>query len=146
MTRARRILVGLVGVLLSGCVSGGLAALDGTPSVARAQVPEPSAPLPQVPETGGKPKVSLPAPPPAQSNLLPALSPLQPLQAPLDIQQTTALLNGSKICVRVRAWVNGRPIFEDELLHSAGPELSRSAPRRLPRSSTRCWTTSSIRK
>ena len=123
MTCARRILVGLVGVLLSGCVSGGLAALDEGPSVTRAQVSEPSAPLPQVPETGGKPKVSLPAPPPAQSNLLPAPSPLQPLQAPLDIQQTTALLDGSKICVRVRAWVNGRPIFEDELMHSAGQEL-----------------------
>lgn len=124
MTWPRRILVGLSGLLLSGCVSGGLANLDGDgpAALARAQLPDSSAPLPKT-DPSAKPTMSLPSAPAAQSNLLPPVSPLAPASAPVTIQQATALLDGSKVRVRVRAWVNGRPIFEEELIESVKPHL-----------------------
>ncbi len=119
MTWARRILVGLSGLLLSGCVSGGVAGLDDVAALARSQVPEPA----DKPADNGKPNLSLPTAPSEQSKLLPTLSPLVPASATVNVQQATALLDGSTVRVRMRAWVNGRPIYEDEVLHSAGPQM-----------------------
>jgi len=48
--------------------------------------------------------------------------PAQP--APSGIQQTSLVSRGT-VRVRVRAWVNGRPLFDNEVMQLAGPELSR---------------------
>ena len=37
----------------------------------------------------------------------------------------TSLASRGTVRVRVRAWVNGRPIFDDEVMQGAGPELRR---------------------
>jgi hypothetical protein len=115
MTWARRILVGLIGLHLAGCVSvdpprppGGA----GGPAVSSAFEPEQPAPLV---------RAQLPEPPPPKSSLLPSPSPLVPASATFTTQQAAAMMDGSKVRVRVRAWVNGRPIFEDELMHAVGP-------------------------
>jgi parvulin-like peptidyl-prolyl isomerase len=120
MTWARRIVVALLGLHLAGCASlappaiapggaGGLATESRFDN-------EPQTPAPQA-------RGQLPDPPPPESKLLPAVSPLAPSTPTITVQQATALLDGSKVCVRVRAWVNGRPIFEDELMQALGPSL-----------------------
>src|SRR6516162_9001326 len=54
----------------------------------------------------------------------PASKPPIPAQPDSGIQQTS-YANRGKVRVRVRAWVNGRPIFDDEVMQGAGPEMRR---------------------
>jgi parvulin-like peptidyl-prolyl isomerase len=46
-----------------------------------------------------------------------------PIVDPNAIQASFA--SRGKVRVRVRAWVNGRPIFEDEVIQAAGPDMRR---------------------
>jgi peptidyl-prolyl cis-trans isomerase SurA len=107
---SRWIGVGLIGLSITGCVSTGRPApmpehslaLDITeeqaPRLSRAQQSEARRPIP-IPAT------QAPAPP-AGATLQTSLS-VKPAPAP----------------VTPRAWVNGKPIFEDEVLYIIGPEL-----------------------
>jgi hypothetical protein len=123
------LLIGLGAVALTGCTSSRTANLGGTatpgapmaelepegPRLARAQVPEPSTPA-------LKPSAVLPTAPP--EGLAPAANPLSPAAQPgSGTQQVAALLESSKVRVKVSAWVNHRPIFEDELAQIIAPAL-----------------------
>lgn len=118
MGRAARIggglLVGLC-ALLVGCTTGqSLAQLapgeslvaDITPRVdprlARAQLPEPGQFAP------------------------PSLPPRTPAAPPTPNIQQTKLLSSAEVRVKVRAWVNGKPLFDDEVMQVAGPQLQRA--------------------
>ena len=63
--------------------------------------------------------------PPQPIEIVPALGVNQPAQQPI---QQTSFANRGKVTVQVRAWVNGRPIFEEEVKQQEGPELSRLPP------------------
>ncbi len=123
-----RVVVGGLGLLLAGCVSGGTANLgglgasplakldDAPPWLARSQVPEPGGS-----NDTAKPAMVLPNTP---ANLLPSGNPLiTPAAATISPKQAAALIEGSKVRVKVRAWVNGVPIFDDELMYAVGPML-----------------------
>lgn len=76
-------------------------------------------------QTPDGPAVTLkqPLPPPE-----PLSKPL--IAAPIATQtdggiQPVSYANRGKVRVRVRAWVNGRPIFDDEVMQGAGPEIRR---------------------
>jgi parvulin-like peptidyl-prolyl isomerase len=91
---------------------------DSQPRLARSQQPEPAPPF--------KPAASLSVPvslPPVQPGVLPAGNPLLSGSTTIGVQQAAALLESSKERVKVRAWVNGRPIFDEELVQVAGPYL-----------------------
>ncbi len=143
MARAYRILggvvIGLGGLLAAGCASGRTAGVGaGAPgpllatqtedlaAVVRSQQPE-TAPAPFTASSAVKPALALPAP---QTHLLPAGNPLLPAAASLNAQQAAALLDSSEVRVKVRAWVNGQPIFDEELMQAVGPFLNQLA--RLP--------------
>src|SRR5207253_8058511 len=52
--------------------------------------------------------------------------PPPPIAAPAGFgPQQVSYANRGQVRVRVRAWVNGRPIFEDEVMQAAGPEMRR---------------------
>ena len=113
-------LVGLSGWLLSGCASE-------LPDWARSQhsyaedISLKAAPVVRL-QTPDGPAVTLKQPllPPPE----PASKPPIPAQPDSGIQQTS-YANRGKVRVRVRAWVNGRPIFDDEVMQGAGPEMRR---------------------
>jgi hypothetical protein len=44
---------------------------------------------------------------------------------PPGVTQASFSLSNGSVRVQVRAWVNGRPIFQDELVQGVGPELNR---------------------
>lgn len=88
--------------------------------VARGQLPDPAPPQPFKPATAIKTPLALPSP---QTDLLPKGNPLLPVSNTVGAQQAAALLDGSEVRVKVRAWVNGRPIFNDELMQMVGPSL-----------------------
>ena len=128
-------LCGSIGLLATGCQGGPAAGFGGrvpgpmvavgaepdAPSVIRAQLPDPTPPQPFNPATALKTPLSLPSP---QTDLLPKKgNPLLQVSNPVDAKQAAALLDGSVERVKVRAWVNGRPIFNDELMQMVGPSL-----------------------
>jgi peptidyl-prolyl cis-trans isomerase SurA len=133
-------LVFAISMLQVGCISGPVAALgngpatDGLqltafneptePRLARSQVPEQGTPPADAPKAGLKL-------PPAESNLVPSGNPVLTTSATvISPRQAAALIEGSKVRVKVRAWVNGRPIFDDELMQKVGPFVMEAA--RLP--------------
>jgi hypothetical protein len=116
-------LIGLSGWLLTGCASG-------LPDWAQSQhsyaeeISLKAAPVVRL-QTPDGPAVTLkqPLPPPE-----PPSKPL--IAAPIAIQpdagiEPVSYANRGKVRVRVRAWVNGRPIFDEEVLQGAGPEMRR---------------------
>jgi len=60
-------------------------------------------------------------------HVVPPEAPSQPPSAaqPDAAIQQVSYANRGKVRVAVRAWVNGRPIFDDEVLQGAGPEIRR---------------------
>ena len=128
--------IGLSGWLLTGC------ACD-LPDYAMpkrsfaADISETSA-RPQVRSQVGDGPLGKPqqAPPPASAGLLQVERPpafmegsktpaiLVPPPPGLGVTQTSLASRGT-VRVRVRAWVNGRPIFDDEVMQAAGPEMRR---------------------
>jgi hypothetical protein len=126
-------LAGLLAVLLAGCTTGRTASLggpapgslqlaeldDAPPRLARSQAADPGGPPSRINEA--RPVTSLPEPP---KNLLPGAAPILPVSATLGQQQVAALLDGSKLSVKVRAWVNGQPIFDDEVRQLVLPMLA----------------------
>lgn len=88
--------------------------------LARAQLPDPAPPQPF--NSANATKTPLPLPP-APSNLLPNGNPLLQISSTIGAQQAAALIDGSQVRVKIRAWVNGQPIFHDELLQVVGPSL-----------------------
>jgi parvulin-like peptidyl-prolyl isomerase len=114
-------LLGLgAGLCVTGCFTGGINQVPGleslatdltaeaSPRVARSQQPNPSDPRfrPQLaPPTLTPP----PPPPPASGN---------------SIQQLS-LTPAKNVRVSVRAWVNGKPIFEDEVMQGLSPNVMR---------------------
>jgi hypothetical protein len=135
MADGGRLLCGIaIGLLLTGCASGPassigartpgpvMASLDpDPPTTARAQLPEPPPSQPFKPAGAVKEPWSLP---PVRTDLLPSGNPALPTADPIGVQQATALIETSHVRVKVRAWVNGQPIFDDELLHTVGPALN----------------------
>jgi peptidyl-prolyl cis-trans isomerase SurA len=127
-------LFGSIGLLSPGCQGGPTAGFGGrvpgpmvamgtepdAPSVIRAQLPDPSPPQAFKPATALKTPLALPSP---QTDLLPKGNPLLPVSNTVGAQQAAALLDGSEVRVKIRAWVNGRPIFNDELMQMVGPSL-----------------------
>ena len=127
------------GVVLSGCLMaegpvGKLPVSRDTPfaldvpekdnysrSTARSQQPE----MPSPPQSTGNPG----SPPPAPVQAAPQMPPAPPGQAgtPAIPIQTVNFGGAAKSpgTVRVRAWVNGKPIFEDEIFNMLGPQLRR---------------------
>jgi parvulin-like peptidyl-prolyl isomerase len=61
-------------------------------------------------------------PPPDPPIALPTVPPPGPGIVPASLK------NQGTVRVSVRAWVNGRPIFDEEVMQLAGPELSRLHP------------------
>jgi hypothetical protein len=98
--------------------SSQLADLD-RPPIARSQLPDNSTPPAR--STEPKPTVALPAPP---TNLLPGANPILPVSGTLGTSQVAALLDGSKLSVKVRVWVNGHAVFDDELRQLVLPALA----------------------
>jgi peptidyl-prolyl cis-trans isomerase SurA len=135
MAGGSRILFGImIGLLLTGCTSGpassigvrtpgGLMADLGAeqPTTTRAQLPDPMPPQPFKPAGAVKEPWALPA---VRTDLLPSGNPALPGAGPIGVQQATALIESSDVRVKVRAWVNGQPIFDDELLHTVGPAIN----------------------
>jgi hypothetical protein len=113
-------LVGLSGWLLTGCASE-------LPDWARSQhsyaedISLKAAPVVRLQTPDGS-AVTLRPPllPPPEALSKPPI----PAQPDPGIQQTS-YANRGKVRVHVRAWVNGRPIFDDEVLQGAGPEMRR---------------------
>ena len=114
--------VGILGV--SACLLGGCTQLPdwAQPRHSLAQViSEPGIPQPRAQMSDG-PKIG-------------PIAPLKPIDiaAPMPIETTSqkaeiqqaSYTNRGTVRVRVRAWVNGRPIFDNEVMQMAGPELSR---------------------
>jgi parvulin-like peptidyl-prolyl isomerase len=143
MAWGNRILGGIlavaIGVLPAGCIAdrtaridtghGLLTDFDETPRLTRAQVPEPGTPPAGAPRAG----LTLPT---AQSNLLPQGNPVVTTSATIiNPQQAAALIEGSRVRLKVRAWVNGRPIFDDELMHAVGPFLAEASKLQEPQRS-----------
>jgi parvulin-like peptidyl-prolyl isomerase len=102
-------------------------------SLIRSQTPD--TPMVTLPKPGETPLVTLPNP-----NLKegPPLVTLQkPASAAITVPTTLApndpgvvqssMANRGRLRVHVRAWVNGRPIFDDEVMEVAGPELRRAS-------------------
>jgi peptidyl-prolyl cis-trans isomerase SurA len=129
------VLVGAIGLLLAGCQAGTTANIGGPglgpmmaaiepeqASVARAQLPDPpAAPQPFTAATATKTPLPLPPPP---SNLLPSGNPLlQASSKTIGAQQAADLIDASQVRIKVRAWVNGRPIFHDELMQIVAPAV-----------------------
>ncbi len=117
---------GLGALVLTGCASGGGTALPAQKTSLAADITTPAEPRlarMQRPEPGGGVGLRTPiaAPPPARSVLEPAAASLLPQPGP-ETQQTS-LVNRSEVRVSVRAWVNGRPLFDDEVMQVAGPTL-----------------------
>jgi hypothetical protein len=124
-------LIGCSGLLFAGCTAGHVAGVgapsagilaavpepDATPRLARAQLSDPAAlPKSAVPV---KPVVELP---PA-SGITPAGNPLLPVTGTVGAKQAAALIEASEVRVKVRAWVNGKPIFDDEMMQMVGPSV-----------------------
>jgi foldase protein PrsA len=138
--RSAVVVVGLVGLLSAGCVGGRLGGVGTVapggplvaesapepdlPPLARAQLPEPPPALPPKQAVGPKPAMVLPPPSPGT---LPAGNPVLPVSNTVGAERAAVLLEGSDLRVKVRAWVNGRPIFEEELMQVIGPFLREAA-------------------
>jgi hypothetical protein len=113
-------LVGLSGWLLTGCASE-------LPDWARSQhsyaedISLKAAPVVRLQTPDGS-AVTLKQPllPPPD----PPSKPPIPAQPDAGVQQVS-YANRGKVRVRVRAWVNGRPIFDEEVIQGAGPEMRR---------------------
>ena len=112
----------LIGWSLAGCatlpdyaVPRGSLAMDISPrqaELARSQMQDaPPAVLQKPVIPPPDPPVALPTVPPPGPGIVPA-----------------SLKNQGTVRVSVRAWVNGRPIFDEEVMQLAGPELSRLHP------------------
>jgi parvulin-like peptidyl-prolyl isomerase len=129
-------LVGMSGWLLTGCVNEPDWALP--TRTLSADISQPAVPVvrsqigdvpgvtlkqPETPPAG--PIMPLIAPPPG-FGVTPERPAALTVNPPVDpgTQQTSFAARG-KVRVRVRAWVNGRPIFDDEVMQAAGPELRR---------------------
>ena len=118
----RRAWMGVMGLLFAGCVGlpdyaiprGSLAADISAPPAPLARSQMQNAP----PVTLQKPLIPPPDPP--------VVLPTSPPPGTGALQ--TSLTNRGTVHVRVRAWVNGRPIFDDEVMQMAGPELARLHP------------------
>src|SRR5262245_20988201 len=68
-------------------------------------------------------RVQIASPQPIE--IVPASGVNQPAQPPI---QQTSFANRGTVSVQVRAWVNGRPIFEEEVKQQEGPELNKLPP------------------
>ena len=115
-------LIGLVGLAVAGCASADSAALPiqkqsmaadipplGSPRLSRAQRPEGNVTLSR--PVSAPPTVAAPPAPPG---------------TPADSgTQQTSLVTRGNVRVNVRAWVNGKPIFDDELAQMGGAEMIR---------------------
>jgi parvulin-like peptidyl-prolyl isomerase len=119
-------ITGISGLLLTGCLSNGpemdilsRRSLADDLSEPRSQVARA-----QQPEKGKVPTLERPTPAtPGQLVSQPSLSQLPPAAgSPI---QPASLVNRGSARVTVRAWVNTKPIFEDEVQQMAGPEMNR---------------------
>lgn len=123
--RQRRTIAGLLvgtsaGVLLSGCFTGGVNQLplheslatdltaEAAPRLARSQQPDARSST-ATPQPAPKPLTSAPPPPP-----------------PPDGARQVSLVPTKNVRVSVRAWVNGKPIFDDEVMQQISPNLMRN--------------------
>ncbi len=118
---------------MSGCASlPDWAMPTESPSASIMQTPSPRVARPQAPDSPAG--VTLKRPVGATGDSGPPIGPppgiaLPPGVAPPSdfnpgIMQTNLTLKGT-VRVSVRAWVNNRPIFDDEVMQVAGPELGR---------------------
>ena len=115
-------LIGISGLLLTGCASDLPDWAQPTRSLA-ADINQPAVPLVRSQAPDG-PAVTLQKPllPPPGFGGPPAALP----QPPADFgTQQVSMTSRANVRVRVRAWVNGRPIFDDEVMQMAGPDLRR---------------------
>jgi parvulin-like peptidyl-prolyl isomerase len=115
-------LIGISGLLLSGCASDLPDWAQPKRSLA-ADISQPAMPLVRSQAPDG-PAVTLQKPllaPPGFGST-PAALPQPP--ANFGTQQVS-MASRANVRVRVRAWVNGRPIFDDEVMQMAGPDLRR---------------------
>jgi hypothetical protein len=114
-------LIGMSGWLLTGCASE-------LPDWARSQHS-----YAEDISLKAAPVVRLQTPDGPAVTLKPPLLPPQPLSKPMiaapiaappdEGVQQVSYANRGKVRVHVRAWVNGRPIFDDEVMQGAGPEM-----------------------
>ena len=83
-------------------------------------------------QAGGGPPATLQKPTFLPDSGPPPIAPPPPLPGTSGTIQRTSLTptNRGTLRVSVRAWVNGRPIFDDEIMQLVGPELNRLS--RLP--------------
>lgn len=124
--RQRKLIGGLLigtsaGLLLSGCFTGGVNQLalheslatdltaEAAPRLARAQQADPR--VPATPASRQQP-----APPPLAPPPLP----------PANGTKQVSLIPTKNVRVSVRAWVNGKPIFDDEVMQQVAPAVLRS--------------------
>ncbi len=129
----RIVMAGIVGIgvwSLNGCASSlpDWAKPTESPSTNLLQPPSPRLTRPQMQDTPAgitlKRPVgtsSEPGPPPAIA-LPPGVAP--PVEFNPGVMQTNLTIKGT-VRVSVRAWVNNRPIFDDEVMQVAGPEFRR---------------------
>ena len=129
----RIVMAGIVGIgvwSLNGCASSlpEMAMPTESPAASMFQPPSPRLARPQSPDSPAgitlKRPVgtsSEPGPPPAIA-LPPGVSP--PVDFNPGVMQTNLTIKGT-VRVSVRAWVNNRPIFDDEVMQVAGPEFRR---------------------
>jgi parvulin-like peptidyl-prolyl isomerase len=112
--------VGLIGLSITGCLSTGRLAPMPEQSLAEEisdeETPQPRLARSQQPESGG---VSLRRP----SNLPPTSTPVPAGPAGTGVSQTSLSIKPAGAPMNARAWVNGKPIFEDEVLYVVGPEM-----------------------
>jgi peptidyl-prolyl cis-trans isomerase SurA len=124
-------LIGACGLALGGCMTGAGSMLPQSVQELAADLKPEDAPTPRLarsqrPETGG---VSLRRPTSADAPALPG--------PPESAAQPTSLANRGpgSVHMNVRAWINGKPIFDDEVFYLVGPDLRRVQQMAEPRRS-----------
>jgi parvulin-like peptidyl-prolyl isomerase len=127
---AGMLLVTATGLFGSGCFTGGIYQVPGfeslttdltaesTPRVTRSQQGDP-ANRPQLGAPIGAPTLTAP-----QLTAPQAPPPPPPTSGGAGVQQTS-LTSAKNVRVSVRAWVNGKPIFEDEVMQTVTPSSMR---------------------
>jgi parvulin-like peptidyl-prolyl isomerase len=133
MRHGKRLAGMLLGMVVSlgvtGCFTGGIYQVAGSESLVTDLTAE-AAPrvtrLQQVDPSNPRPRAQLAPPAPVAAPVTPAsVPPPPPPVAGNNPIQQLSLTRSKNVRVSVRAWVNGKPIFEDEVMQAIAPSAMR---------------------